>query len=141
VVKNSDSDFTNHLSKLREVSFQIHTHTEVSSMPQNDFAKLLIAAVEESLASLGDSSKQAIFYHLEASFKLKKENIPVNLTEFAMALERIFGPGAPYLEKLIAQRLHEKLGLCCEDELCHDFLRCIDNAKKRLSLEEECITI
>ncbi len=110
-------------------------------MPPNDFAKLLIAAVEESLASLGDSSKQAIFYHLEASFKLKKENIPVNLTEFAMALERIFGPGAPYLEKLIAQRLHEKLGLCCEDELGHDFLQCIDNAKKRLSLEEECITI
>ena len=110
-------------------------------MPKSDFAKLLIAAVEESLASLGNSSKQSIFYHLETSFKLKKENIPANLTEFTIALERIFGPGAPYLEKLIAQRLNEKLGLNYEDKSHSDFLQCMDNAKKRLLLDKECMVI
>jgi hypothetical protein len=114
---------------------------EVSSVPQNDFAKLLIAAVEESLASLGDSSKQSILYHLETSFKLKKENIPANLTEFTIALERIFGPGAPYLEKLIAQRLHEKLGLDYEGKSYPDFLQCMNSAKKRLLVDEECMVI
>jgi hypothetical protein len=40
-------------------------------LPQNDFSKILLSAVEESLSSLGDSSKQAIFFHLETSFKIK----------------------------------------------------------------------
>lgn len=101
-------------------------------MPPNNFSKILLDAVEESLSSLGDSPKQAIFYHLESSFKLKKEHIPANLTEFTKALEGIFGPGAAYLEKLIAQRLYEKLGLDFEDEGNGNFLECMNNARKRL---------
>jgi hypothetical protein len=42
----------------------------------------MLAAIEEGLSSLGDSPKDAIFYHLESSFQLKKEDIPSNLTEF-----------------------------------------------------------
>jgi len=96
-----------------------------------------MSAVEESLSSLGDSPKQAIFYHLESYFKIKKENIPLNLTEFAQALERIFGPGASYLKQLITKRLYEKIGLQLEEEQCKDFIQCVDNFKKRL-VEEAC---
>lgn len=109
-------------------------------MPANNFSKILLSAVEESLSSLGDSPKQAIFFHLEASFKIKKENIPANLTEFAKALEGIFGPGASYLEKLIIKRLYEKLGLDFEDAECLDFLECVCNVKKRLVHKGECVT-
>jgi hypothetical protein len=101
-------------------------------LPQNNFSKILLAAVEESLSSLGDSPKQAILFHLEASFKIKKEHIPENITEFTKALEKIFGPGASYLENLIVKRLHEKLGLKFEDIESRDFLECVDNMKKRL---------
>jgi len=83
---------------------------------------------------LGDSPKKAIFFHLEASFKIKKEHIPQNLTEFARALEGIFGPGASYLEKLIIKRLYEKLGLEFEDAERLDFLECVENVKKHLPL-------
>ena len=107
-------------------------------MPQNDFSKILLSAVEESLSSLGDSSKQAVFFHLEASFKIKRENIPARLAEFTNALERIFGPGAPYLEKLIVKNLHEKLGLEFEDAHTWDFLTCVDNAKRHLVFKGEC---
>jgi len=107
-------------------------------LPQNDFSKVLLSAVEESLSSLGDSSKQAIFFHLEASFKIKKEDIPTQLTEFTDALERIFGLGAPYLEKLIAKNLHEKLGLKLEEARSWDFLACVDNVRKHLVFEGEC---
>ena len=100
-------------------------------MPDDDFKKILLSAVDESLSSLGDSSKQAIFYHLESSFNLKKENIPSNLTEFKYALEGIFGTGATYLEKLIAKRLCEKLGLNFDDVENLDFLNCMDAVKKR----------
>ena len=110
-------------------------------MPQNSFSEILLAAVEESLSSLGNSPKQAILFHLEASFKIKKEHIPENITEFAKALEKIFGPGALYLEKLIVKRLYEKLGLKFENVESRDFLECVDQVKKRLPLKEGYITI
>jgi hypothetical protein len=110
-------------------------------LPQNNFSEILLAAVEESLSSLGDSPKQAILFHLEASFNIKKEHIPENITEFAKALEKIFGPGASYLEKLIAKRLYEKLGLESEDAERRDFLECVDDVKKRLPPKKGYITI
>lgn len=78
-------------------------------MPQSNFNRVLLAAIEEGLASLGDSPREAIFYHLESTFQLQKKDIPLNLNEFKSALEQIFGPGAPYLEKMITHRLCEKL--------------------------------
>jgi hypothetical protein len=110
-------------------------------LPQNNFSKILLAAVEESLSSLGDSPKEAILFHLESSFNIKKEHIPENITEFTKALENIFGPGATYLEKLIVKRLYEKLGLESEDSGRLDFLESVNEVRKRLPRREEYITI
>jgi hypothetical protein len=101
-------------------------------LPQNNFKEILLAAVEESLSSLGDSPKQAILFHLQDTFKIEVEHIPENITEFAKALEKIFGPGAVYLEKLILKSLYEKLGLEFENSGNLDFLECVDHVKKRL---------
>ena len=132
--------FTNDLSKLHRVSFQVYPCTRGNALPQNNFSKILLSAVDESLSSLGDSSKQAIFFHLETAFKIKKENIPSNLTEFSKALEGIFGPGASYLEKLIVKNLYEKLHLNCEDSAYLDFPELVDTVKKRIMLKGECCT-
>ena len=101
-------------------------------MPQNNFKEILLAAVQESLSSLGDSPKQAILFHLQDTFKIEMEHIPENITEFAKALEKIFGPGALYLEKLILKHLHEKLGLEFENSVNWDFLEYVDHVKKNL---------
>jgi hypothetical protein len=106
-------------------------------LSQNNVRKILLEAVEEGLSSLGDSPKQAIFFHLETSFKIRKDNIPANLTEFAKALEKIFGPGAFYLEKLILKRLYEKFGLKFEEVENWDFLEYVNNVKKHLPVEKE----
>lgn len=105
-------------------------------MSQRNFSKLLLSAVEEGLSSLGDSPRQAIFFHLETSFNVKKEHIPSNLTEFTKALEGIFGFGAPYLEKLIIKHLYEKLGLEFADEEKWNFLECVDKVKKQFHEEQ-----
>jgi hypothetical protein len=99
-----------------------------------DFQKTFLEAVEEGLSSLGESPKQAILFHLENSFKIRREEIPRNLTEFRKALERIFGPGTPYLEKLILKKLYAKLNIECEDfEMENpDFLDSVENLKKLL---------
>lgn len=101
-------------------------------VPPTNFERILLVAVEEGLSSLGDSPKKAIFFYLETSFKIRKDKIPANLTEFAKALEKIFGPGASYLEKLIAKRLYEKLELEFEEVESWNFLEYVNNVKKRL---------
>lgn len=110
-------------------------------MPQNTFRQILLEAVDESLSSLGDSPKQAVLFHLECSFKIKKERIPDNITEFTKALEKIFGPGASCLEKLILKRLHEKLGLESEEAQSWNFLEYVHDVKENFSRAKERVTV
>jgi hypothetical protein len=105
---------------------------EGDKLTQDDFDKILLSAVEEGLCLLGDSSKQAIIFHLESSFQLKEENIPSNLTGFKKALEEIFGLGATYLEEIIVKRLHEKLGLRFQEAKSTDFLEYVEIAENRI---------
>jgi len=79
-------------------------------LPKQDFEKLLLEAIDEGLSSLGESSKQAIYYHLEKGFNLKKQEIPYSIEAFACAIEKIFGLGANFLKILIMKRLYEKMG-------------------------------
>jgi hypothetical protein len=99
-----------------------------------------LEAVDESLSRLGDSPKQAVIFHLECSFKIKKERIPENITEFTKALEKIFGPGASYLEKLIVKCLHEKLGLESKEAERWNFLEYLDDVKN-FSRAKERVTV
>jgi len=79
-------------------------------LPEKDFDKLLLEAVDEGLASLGESSKQAIYYHLEKAFNVKKHEIPYKIEDFTRAVEKIFGLGASVLQLLIMKVLYEKVG-------------------------------
>ena len=79
-------------------------------MAKQNFDKLLLEAVDEGLSSLGESSKQAIYFHLEKRFNIKKREIPHKIEAFADAIEKIFGLGANFLEILIMKQLHEKVG-------------------------------
>ncbi len=74
------------------------------------FGKLLLEAVEESLSTLGETPKQAIYYHLQESFSIRKHEIPDKIDEFTFAIEKIFGEGARLLEIQIMKSLHEKTG-------------------------------
>jgi len=103
---------------------------------RSDLRTVLLEAIEEGISSLGASPKHAIFFHLENSFKVKKEKIPANLTEFTKALEKIFGPGAFYLENLIVKRLYEKMGLKFEKIENWGFLEYVNNAKECLRMNK-----
>lgn len=79
-------------------------------MRKKTFDKLLLEAVEEALTTLGDSAKQAIYFHLESKFKIARNEIPQRVEDFADGLEKIFGMGARFLEILIMKQLHERIG-------------------------------
>lgn len=79
-------------------------------MTKDIFNRILLEAVDDALASLGDSAKQAIYFHLEDRFRVAKKDIPSHLDNFESGLEKIFGAGAKFIEILIMKKLHEKLG-------------------------------
>jgi hypothetical protein len=103
-------------------------------VPPKDFQKTFLEAIEEGLSTLGDSPKQAILFHLENTFKIRREEIPQNLMEFQKALEKIFGPGALYLEKLILKRLYDKFQLEFEEPENQqpNLANCVENLKRRI---------
>jgi len=90
-------------------------------MSKEDFDKLLLEALDEGLSSIGESSKQAIYFHLEKGFKIKKDEIPYKIEDFARAIEKIFGLGADFLEILIMRRLCEKVGGTVQLYVSRDF--------------------
>lgn len=83
-------------------------------MTEKEFEKLLLEAVDEALASLGDSARQAIYFHLENKSKIPKNEVPQRVEAFADGLEEIFGIGAQFLEILIMKKLHERVGQSLE---------------------------
>jgi len=83
---------------------------EETPLRNHSFEKLLLEAVDEGLSSLGDSPKQAIYFYLEKTFKINKQEIPYKIEEFAEALEKIFELGAKFLEILIIKCLYNRVG-------------------------------
>lgn len=77
-------------------------------MAKPSFDKLLLEAVEEGLGALGESPKQAIYFHLEKSFNIRKEEIPHRIEAALVAIEKIFGVGAKFIETEILNNLCEK---------------------------------
>ncbi len=74
------------------------------------FEELLLEAIDEGLSVLGESAKQAIYCHLEKTFKMNRLDIPYRIEEFIDAIERIFGNGSKILEIQIMKCLFKKVG-------------------------------
>ncbi|MEM2691640.1 MAG: hypothetical protein QXS01_06040 [Candidatus Bathyarchaeia archaeon] len=79
-------------------------------MEGKSFEGILLEAIDEALASLGESAKQSIYFHLEEKFKISREEIPKRIGDFAEGLEKIFGIGARFLEILIMKKLYDRIG-------------------------------
>jgi len=69
----------------------------------------LLDAVDTGLLILGENSRKAIYFHLERTFKIKREEIGLRFKEFQEALQDVFGPGAEVINALIAKELQSTL--------------------------------
>ena len=78
------------------------------------FNDMLLEAIDEALLSLGENVKTAVYFYLETSFHIHRQEIPEKIGEFSDALERIFSLGARHLEVLFMRSLHSKINLFCE---------------------------
>lgn len=91
--------------------------------------KIILDAVDEGLKTLGESGKQAIFFHLERTYSIKKSDIPKKPDAFAEGLEKIFGGGATVIQKIILENLYSKLGLKYEDRDDYSFTDYLNDIK------------
>jgi hypothetical protein len=72
------------------------------------FEEILQESIDEAFFSLGEAVKKSLYYHLEKSFLIPRQDIPLRIGDFSCALERIFGSGAKQLELLIMEKLYLK---------------------------------
>jgi hypothetical protein len=68
----------------------------------------ILEAIDESLASFGDSVKQVVYYQIEKSYHVRKQDIPSKIEEFVATVEGIFGVGAQLIEMKILQTLYAR---------------------------------
>jgi hypothetical protein len=103
------------------------------SQTDEQFAKILIEAVDSGLLILGESSRKAILYHLEKDYSVTKEKIPERMEAFMEGLQSIFGAGALVIERSISERLYSELGVKYEEKKRCRFVDCVKQAKKMWS--------
>ena len=82
------------------------THKTKRNQTKNQLDMKIIDAIDESLASFGESVKPAVYLQLENSYNVKKQDIPNRIEEFATAIEAIFGIGARLIEMKIIETLY-----------------------------------
>jgi len=92
----------------------------------------LLEAVDEGFLALGESVRQAIYWHLENRFSIRRDEIPDRLKEFMEALKNMFGAGAEILLKVIIKRFYMKLNLTFKDIEGWSFIDYVENAKKSI---------
>ncbi|MEM2099624.1 MAG: hypothetical protein QXU99_07815 [Candidatus Bathyarchaeia archaeon] len=113
-----------------KITHKKNSFTEDDDVAKPDFEQILLEAVDNGLASLGESSKNAIYFHLETAFNVRKQEIPHKIKIFAAAIEKIFGIGANFLEKLILRELINKVGLTDQDFLNLPFTEAVEAIKR-----------
>jgi hypothetical protein len=74
------------------------------------FEEVLLEAIDEGFSLLGESSKQAVYFHLEKASKMNRLDIPYRIEDFTDAIEKLFGAGAKILEIHIMKCLFKKVG-------------------------------
>ena len=82
------------------------THEAKGKQTKNQLDTKIMEAIDESLASFGESVKQVVYFQLENSYHVKKQDIPRRIEEFAAAIEGIFGIGARLIEMKIIETLY-----------------------------------
>ena len=78
-------------------------------LTQCKFDEYLIEAIDEALSSLGAPVKNTVYFQLENSFNMPKNEIPKQIDEFTDIMHKIFGLGASRLEIKFMKNLHSKI--------------------------------
>ncbi|MCW4015021.1 MAG: hypothetical protein NWF06_01500 [Candidatus Bathyarchaeota archaeon] len=94
-------------------------------MPRHYVDTLILEVIEKGLDSLGNSPKRAIWVFLETDFNVKRNDLPGNIREFHEGLQKIFGLGYKFLDKLFCHYLQEATKKRFDENQC--FADCVES--------------
>jgi hypothetical protein len=99
-------------------------------LPQTEYQlrQVLLEAVDEGLLILGESARKGIYFHLQNTVSLKREDVPDKPETLAEGLQKIFGAGAVVIEKAIVKSLYSKLGIEYQEKKNYCFLAYLNDA-------------
>jgi hypothetical protein len=103
------------MSRQRVLEVYLPTTTELhndlnEALPAEDFQKIILEAIDETFFSLSEKAGESLYFQLEKTYKIAKQDIPFEIERFTGALEEIIGRGAILLEIEIMKHIHEKIG-------------------------------
>ncbi len=114
--------------------------TKLHQVNEEAFNELFLVALDETLASLGESARTAIYFHIEKRFNLKKTDIPNNISEFTEALDKLFGIGSKPLQAMILRTITSKINVDLPEKSKQiDFQTCICKAKEKILSDKEVV--
>jgi hypothetical protein len=93
----------------------------------------VIEAVDEGLLTLGESGREAVYFHLQSLCSLKKEDVPDKPEAFDEALRKIFGVGAEVIERSVVKKLYPKLGIDYIEKKNYGFANYISEAGQMIN--------
>jgi hypothetical protein len=117
VVKYNRSTVIHNYTRSKQMTKTAHPSTtctlQLSRKNQkagdNKFRAAMLEAIDEGFSSFSRLNKQEIYFHVENIFKIRKEEIPCRIEDFADAIEQILGVGAKLIEIRIIEALHKRI--------------------------------
>ncbi len=97
----------------------------------DSFGLRVAEAVDRGLAQLGPDVTEAIYRHIELAYGIRRDQIAYRAGEFSLALSRIFGIGASYVERIIVQMIKDDLGAKTKTQRLRDV---VEEAREKAAL-------
>jgi len=76
--------------------------------PEEKFNFAITETVDESLSSFKNLDRETAYLHLEKTFKITKEEIPLQIESFVDAIEQMFGFASKLVEIKMIEALHKR---------------------------------
>lgn len=79
---------------------------------ETGFREAFVASVDEGLVSIGENFRRVILFHVKQRSSLTLSDVPEKPQEFMAVIKGVLGEGLVHvIERVIAKRLYEKLGI------------------------------
>src|ERR1700687_1019224 len=88
---------------------------------KESFNQIFAEAVDAAFSSLGDSAKQAVYWHIAQRAGIEKNELASHVEALAPALEAFFQGGSSTIEMMILQQLSSRTGVFLAREECDNF--------------------
>lgn len=120
-------------------------HQQIMETPQiqielrpTGFEEVVIDALDQVFSAIGSGPKISLYSLLEKKYKLRQEDIPGRIGDFANAIEQIFGTSALLIELKIMKKIRQMFPLfeCKSDNADFNFSDFMDSFRCYLSDSE-----